>query len=161
MKRENYISFEEYFMGLCILSSFRSKDKKTQTGACIVDSENKIVGVGYNGLPKGLDDNNERFWKDEDDNDSVNSKHSYVIHAESNAILNSHKNLKEMKIYTKLFPCSNCAKLIIQSGIKEVIYLDKKKKASKEVDLMFEHAKIKIRRFEDKKEFIKKLNSMN
>ncbi len=105
-------------------SFFRSKDPKTQNGSTIVDIDRKIVGVGYNGLTLWLDDNNPRFWEDSNDSDKENSKHTYVVHAERNAIYNSFgRNLKWSTLYATLFPCANCAQTIVQSGIKRVIYL--------------------------------------
>ena len=124
MKRKDYLSWEEYFMGLAILASERSKDPSTQVGACIVDKDNKIVSVGYNGAPVGFDDDKDMNWDRE--GDFVNSKYAYVCHSELNAILNSKTNVEGCKLYVTLFPCNECAKVIIQSGIKEVIYLSDK-----------------------------------
>lgn len=108
------ISWDEYFIGIAKLSSKRSKDPNTRVGACIVKSK-KIVGTGYNGLSKGFDD--EKFdWNDRE------RKYPYVVHAEQNAIINSFGNIEDSKIYVTLFPCSTCAKLIVQSGINEVVY---------------------------------------
>ncbi len=123
-KRTNYISWDEYFMGIARLSAMRSKDPNTQVGACIVDPNNKIIGVGYNGLPTGCPD--DAFpWNNK--GDFLKTKYPYICHAELNAILNSPgKNLSNCKIYTALFPCNECAKAIIQSGIREVIYLSDK-----------------------------------
>ncbi len=123
-KREDYISRDEYFMWIAVLSGQRSKDPNTQVGACIVDTDKKIVWIWYNGLPTWCYDDEypwERKWDFED------VKYSYVVHSEANAILNSFgKNLKWSTIYVTLFPCNECAKLIIQSGIKKVIYLSDK-----------------------------------
>ncbi len=117
------ISWDQYFMGVAKLSAYRSKDPNTQVGACIVTPENKIVGVGYNGLPWGCDDN--KFpWERE--GDMYDTKYAYVVHAELNAILNSIQNLQGCRIYVSLFPCNECVKAIIQSGIKEIIYEDDK-----------------------------------
>jgi dCMP deaminase len=124
MKRTDYISWDEYFMGIALLSAQRSKDSGTQVGACIVNTENKILSVGYNGMPIGCDDN-VMPWKKE--GDPLETKYIYVCHAELNAILNNDGgSLKGAKLYTTLFPCNECAKAIIQSGIKEVIYLSDK-----------------------------------
>lgn len=126
MKKEKYMSWDTYFMSVALLSSFRSKDKHTQNGACIVDFNNKIVGIGYNGLPRGIDDNDEDFWKD-DDNSILESRHTYVVHAEKNSIYNSiARDLNNCSIYVTQFPCNVCAQAIIQVGIKKVIYLNKK-----------------------------------
>jgi dCMP deaminase len=123
-KRKNYISWDEYFMGVALLSAQRSKDPSTQVGACIVNDKNKIVGAGYNGLPLGCDDN-EFPW--EKQGGFLQTKYPYICHAELNAILNNiGMDLKGCKIYTALFPCNECAKAIIQSGISEVIYLSDK-----------------------------------
>lgn len=122
-KRADYINWDEYFMGVAILSSFRSKDPNTQVGACIVTPDNKIVGVGYNGLPIGCSDD-EFPWERE--GEWAQTKYPYVCHAELNAILNSVGSVKDCRIYVALFPCNECAKAIIQSGIKEVIYADDK-----------------------------------
>lgn len=123
-KRSDYISWDEYFMGVALLSGQRSKDPGTQVGACIVSRQNKIVGAGYNGLPMGCDD--ESFpW--EKTGPFLETKYPYVCHAELNAILNNiGMDLNGCRIYTALFPCNECSKAIIQSGIKEVIYLSDK-----------------------------------
>jgi dCMP deaminase len=123
-KRADYISWDEYFMGVALLSARRSKDPGTQVGACIVNVQNKIVGAGYNGLPAGCNDDD--FPWDKEGN-FLSTKYPYVCHAELNAILNNiGMDLLGCKIYTALFPCNECAKAIIQSGIKEVIYLSDK-----------------------------------
>ncbi|HMX78509.1 MAG TPA: dCMP deaminase family protein [Chitinophagaceae bacterium] len=123
-KRKDYISWDEYFMGVALLSARRSKDPSTQVGACIVNDKNKIVGAGYNGLPIGCDDD-EFPW--EKQGDFLQTKYPYICHAELNAILNNiGMDLKGCKIYTALFPCNECAKAIIQSGIAEVIFLSDK-----------------------------------
>jgi len=126
LKRTDYISWDEYFMGIALLSAKRSKDPNTQVGACIVNSDNKIVGIGYNGFPIGCSDDNLPWNRDGKDINST--KYPYVVHAEANAILNSTENLKGARIYVGLFPCNECAKLIIQSGIKEILYLSDKYK---------------------------------
>ena len=123
MKRENYISWDEYFMGVARLSAMRSKDPNTQVGACIVSKKNRIVGIGYNGFPIGIDDD-EYPW--ENQGDFLNTKYPYVVHAEPNAILNSTVSLENATLYVTLFPCHECAKLIIQSGIKEIVYTENK-----------------------------------
>ncbi len=123
-KRQDYISWDEYFMGVALLSARRSKDPNTQVGACIVNTKNKIVGAGYNGLPIGCDDNNFPWAKQ---GDFLETKYPYVCHAELNAILNNiGMDLHGCKIYTALFPCNECTKAIIQSGITEVVYLSDK-----------------------------------
>ncbi len=124
MKRAEYISWDEYFMGVALLAAMRSKDPNTQVGACIVDSENRILSTGYNGFPSGCSDD-EFPWERE--GTFSETKYPFVVHAELNAILNARgKNLTGAKIYVALFPCNECAKAIIQSGIKEIIYLSDK-----------------------------------
>lgn len=119
MKRTDYISWDEYFMGVAILASKRSKDPNTQVGACIVDSDNIILSTGYNGFPYGCSDDVYPWARE-----GSETKYSYVVHAELNAILNARgKDLKGAKLYVDLFPCNECAKAIIQSGISELVYL--------------------------------------
>ena len=122
------ISWQQYFMGGAKLSAHRSKDPNTQVGACIVSPENKIVGVGYNGLPWGCED--DKFPWQAREGDLYDTKYPYVVHAELNAILNSIGDLKGCTIYVSLFPCHECVKAIIQSGIKEIIYEDEKYKGT-------------------------------
>nr|WP_319203788.1 dCMP deaminase family protein [uncultured Ilyobacter sp.] len=122
-RREDYIGWDEYFMGIALLSAKRSKDPSTQVGACIVNKENKIVGVGYNGFPKGCSDDNFPWDRE---GEFLETKYPFVMHAEQNAILNSIKKLSNCTIYVGLFPCHECAKSIIQSGIKEVVFLSDK-----------------------------------
>ncbi len=148
MKRQDYLSWDEYFMGLALLSAGRSKDSNTQVGACIVNGENKILSVGYNGMPIGCCDDN-MPW--ERDGDTLNTKYPYVCHAELNAILNSSTgSVKGGKVYVTLFPCNECAKAIIQSGIREVVYMEDKYadtdgvKASK---IMFDMAGVKYTQY--------------
>lgn len=119
-KREDYISWDEYFMGIAKLSGMRSKDPNTQVGACIVSEDNKIMSVGYNGFPIGCSDE-EYPW--DRNGDMIHSKYAYVTHSELNAILNYRGgSLQGAKLYVSLFPCNECAKAIIQSGIRTVIY---------------------------------------
>ena len=123
-KREDYITWDEYFMGIAMLSARRSKDPSTQVGACIVNNRNKIMSVGYNGFPLGCSDD---CFPWDRSGDEYETKYPYVCHAELNAILNNGgSSLEGCKIYVALFPCNECAKAIIQSGIKEVIYLSDK-----------------------------------
>jgi dCMP deaminase len=122
--RADYISWDEYFMGVALLSGLRSKDPGTQVGACIVNTQNKIVGAGYNGLPIGCSDEDFPWNKT---GNFLDTKYPYVCHAELNAILNNiGMDLSGCRIYTALFPCNECSKAIIQAGIKEVIYLSDK-----------------------------------
>jgi dCMP deaminase len=120
-KREDYISWDEYFMGVAKLSGMRSKDPNTQVGACIVSEDNKILSMGYNGFPKGCSDD-EFPWNRENE-DPVNNKYFYSTHSELNAILNYRGgSLEGAKLYVSLFPCNECAKAIIQAGIKTIVY---------------------------------------
>jgi dCMP deaminase len=150
-KRQDYISWDEYFMGVALLSAKRSKDPSTQVGACIVSDKNKIVGAGYNGLPMGCDDD-EFPW--EKTGEFLDTKYPYICHAELNAILNNiGMDLKGCKIYTALFPCNECSKAIIQSGITEVIYLSDKYEGTdifKASKFMLGKAGIKYRKVESK-----------
>ncbi|MFZ4058788.1 MAG: deoxycytidylate deaminase [Ferruginibacter sp.] len=123
-KRQDYISWDEYFMGVALLSAKRSKDPNTQVGACIVNAKNKIVGAGYNGLPLGCNDDDFPWNKQ---GEFLDTKYPYICHAELNAILNNiGMDLSGCKIYTALYPCNECTKAIIQAGITEVIYLSDK-----------------------------------
>ena len=124
MKRTDYINWDAYFMGIAILSSRRSKDPNTGVGSCIVSTANKILSVGYNGMPLGCSDD-EFPW--ERNGNPLDTKYLYVCHAELNAILNyTGTDMHGAKIYTTLFPCNECTKALIQAGIKEVIYLSDK-----------------------------------
>lgn len=123
MKRDNYISWDQYFMGVALLSAMRSKDPSTQVGACIVNKKKRIVGIGYNGFPYGVEDD-EYNWDKSDE--WLESKYPYVVHAEPNAILNATVPLDDTILYVTLFPCNECAKLIIQAGIREVVFLKDK-----------------------------------
>ena len=147
-KRTDYLSWDEYFMGVAMMSGMRSKDPNSQVGACIVSEDNKILSMGYNGFPKGCSDD-EFPWARE--GDSLHTKYFYVTHSELNAILNYRGgSLEGAKLYVSLFPCNECAKAIIQSGMKEVIYMQDKyagsdtTKASKK---MFDMAGVKYRQF--------------
>lgn len=153
MKRTDYISWDEYFMGVALLAANRSKDPNTQVGACIVDEDNVIISTGYNGFPLGCSDD-EFPWNREGEI----TKYPFVVHAELNAILNANgKSMRGSKIYVALFPCNECAKAIIQAGIKEVVYLSDKyadtdgTKASK---MMLNAAGIKLTRLETERDSI-------
>ena len=147
----NNISWDEYFMGIASLSALRSKDPNTKVGACIVDDDNKVVSIGYNGMPKGVDEDQLSWNKGE----GLDSKYLYVCHAEFNAILNTRNGnaLKGCRLYVTLFPCNECAKACVQVGIKEIIYLENKyettipTQASKK---MLELAGIKLRQYNAK-----------
>ncbi|HZJ87141.1 MAG TPA: dCMP deaminase family protein [Erysipelothrix sp.] len=149
MKRvEGVISWDDYFMGVAHLSALRSKDPSTRVGAVIVDQDKKIVGIGYNGFPIGVSDD-DFPWDRE--GGFLESKYAYVVHAELNAILNAPREVKGCSLYVSLFPCNECAKAIIQSGISEIVYEDDKYadtdsvKASKKMLLQ---AGVKLRKTE-------------
>jgi dCMP deaminase len=119
-KREGYISWDEYFMGVAMLAGMRSKDPNSQVGACIVSEDNKILSMGYNGFPKGCSDDEFPWGRD---GEALSTKYVYVVHSELNAILNYRGgSLEGAKLYVSLFPCNECAKAIIQAGIKTVVY---------------------------------------
>ena len=123
-KRKDYISWDEYFMGVAVLSGMRSKDPNTQVGACIVSEDHKILSMGYNGFPTGCSDD-EFPWERE--GEPLENKYFYTTHSELNAILNYRGgSLEGATIYVTLFPCNECAKAIIQSGIKKIVYLSDK-----------------------------------
>ena len=124
MKRSGYLNWDEYFMGVAMLSAGRSKDPGTQVGACIVNENNRIMSVGYNGMPAGCSDDSYPWDRE---GDALKTKYLYVCHAELNAILNFRGGtLEGCKIYTTLFPCNECAKALIQSGISEILYMQDK-----------------------------------
>ena len=145
MKRQDYLSWDEYFMGIAELSARRSKDPSTQVGACIVDDNNKIMSVGYNGMPKSCSDD-EFPWDRE--GGQLETKYFFVCHAELNAILNYRGgSLEGSRLYATLFPCNECAKAIIQAGIKEIIYACDKYADSASVvasKMMFKAAGVKL-----------------
>ena len=125
-QRKEYLSWDEFFMGVAILASERSKDPNTQVGACIVSADNRILSVGYNGTPNGFED---IYFPWDREGNELNTKYLYVVHAERNAILNYRGNIKDFegaKLYVTMFPCNECAKEVIQVGIKDIIYLDDK-----------------------------------
>ncbi|EDW70405.1 probable deoxycytidylate deaminase [Drosophila virilis] len=124
-KRQDYLHWDDYFMATALLSSRRSKDPSTQVGACIVDKHKRIVAIGYNGFPRDCSD--DVFSWSKDNSDPLENKNMYVVHAEANAILNSNsRSLDGTRLYTTLFPCNECTKLIIQSGIREIYYISDK-----------------------------------
>ena len=150
MKRTDYISWDEYFMGIALLSAQRSKDNSSQVGACIVSRDNKILSMGYNGMPIGcLDD--DMPWERE--GEPLKTKYMYVCHAELNAILNSPSIVKGCKVYVTLFPCNECAKAIVQAGIKEIIYMDDKYKDTDSIKVsknILDTCSVKYRKYEPK-----------
>ncbi|MBO6000342.1 MAG: dCMP deaminase family protein [Spirochaetales bacterium] len=145
-KRTDYITWDEYFMSVAMLSAMRSKDPNTQVGACIVNQDKKIVGTGYNGFPIGCSDDVLPWGRD---GNPLQTKYPFVCHAELNAILNSiSRDLRGCTLYVVMFPCNECAKAIIQSGIKEVIYRDNKYPDSDSVKastLMLKQAGVNVR----------------
>ncbi|NMA05080.1 MAG: dCMP deaminase family protein [Acholeplasmataceae bacterium] len=149
MKRKDYISWDQYFMGVALLSKKRSKDPNTQVGACIINEDKRIIGIGYNGFPGKLSDD-EFPWARE--GDFVDTKYPYVVHAEMNAILNSTQSLKNATLYVTHFPCSECTKMLIQVGIKEIVYYSdhyENTDSHKASDKMLKAANVKVRMFND------------
>ena len=151
MEKRNNISWDEYFMGMAVLSSLRSKDPSTQVGAVIVNEENKVVSIGYNGMPRRIRDYDLTWEKGE----GLNSKYLYVCHAELNAILNARNgaSLNNCTVYVTLFPCNECTKALIQVGIKEVVYLSNKYEHTIETQAskkMLDLAGIKLRQYDGK-----------
>ena len=158
-KKEKYASWDEYFMGLAMWSATRSKDPKTQVGACIVNDEKRIISVGYNGLTRGMDDDTFQ-WDSigEETNCLYTTKNPWVAHSELNAILNSHGvDLKGTTMYCTLFPCNECAKAIVQVGIERVIYLSMyaHQELVEITNVMFEKAGVECIPFNDKQNFTK------
>lgn len=142
------ITWDEYFMGIALLSALRSKDPNTKVGACIVDQNKKVISIGYNGMPRGLDEGQLSWNK----NEGLDNKYLYVCHAEFNAILNTRNgaSLEGATIYVSLFPCNECAKAIIQSGIKEIVYMSDKYAETTETQAskkMFALGGIKLRKY--------------
>jgi dCMP deaminase len=137
-KRTDYLSWDDYFMAVAQLSALRSKDPNTQVGACIVNRKKRIIGIGYNGFPTGCSDD-QLPWERE--GAFLETKYPYVCHAEMNAITNSSNKpeLEGATMYVSLFPCNECAKLIVQVGIKEVVFLSDK---YRETDIMVASRKI-------------------
>ena len=149
-KRLDYLSWDQYFMGIALLSAQRSKDPNTQVGACIVDRRRRIVGIGYAGFPSGCSDD-DLPWARE--GVPLETKYPYVCHAELNAILNRNSaDLVGCTVYTTLFPCNECAKAIVQAGLKEVVFLSDKYRdtdSDQAATTMFRMAGVQTRRFTD------------
>lgn len=151
-KKVDYLNWDEYFIGVAALTAMRSKDPNTQVGACIASSDNRVLSVGYNGAPNGFSDD-EFPWDRK--GKRLETKYPYVCHSELNAILNFRGNMRELqtaRIYVHYFPCVDCTKAIIQSGIKEVIYLHNFDHASDGVEVeasirMFEQCGVRYRQF--------------
>ncbi len=148
-KRTDYISWDEYFMGVALLSGMRSKDPNSQVGACIVSPDNKILSMGYNGFPTGCSDDDFPWARE---GEPLENKYFYVTHAELNAILNYRGgSLEGARLYVTLFPCNECAKAIIQSGIKSIVYDSDKYAALPSIiasKRMLDAAGVAYRRFE-------------
>ena len=147
MKRNDYLTWDEYFMGIAMLSAMRSKDPSTQVGACIVNDDKRIMSMGYNGMPRCCSDD-EYPW--DRDGEGLDSQYLYVCHAEFNAILNCERNVRDCTVYVTLFPCNECAKAIVQSGIKEIVYMEDKYADSDSVKAskrMFDPAGVKYRQY--------------
>ena len=143
------ISWNQYFMALALLSAQRSKDPNTKVGACIVTPENKIVGIGYNGMPIGINDKDMPWERSAES--QLDTKYPYVCHAELNAILNSIKDIRGCTLYVTLYPCNECAKAIIQSGIKKLVYHTNKypdADSTKAAELMLRLAHIEVQEYE-------------
>ncbi|EDO37210.1 predicted protein [Nematostella vectensis] len=155
-KRTDYISWDDYFMSVAFLSAQRSKDPSSQVGACIVNKERKIVGIGYNGMPNGCSDD-ELPWNRHAD-DELDTKYPYVCHAEMNAILNKNSaDVKGCTVYVALFPCNECSKIIIQAGLKEVVFVSDKyhdKPSMKASRRLLDLAGVKYRQFKPSMEKI-------
>ena len=151
-KRKDYLDWDETFMLMSDLIAMRSKDPSTQVGACIVDNNNVVIGLGYNGFPRGCHDDDLPWCRE---GETLDAKYAYVVHAEANAIMNANDSVRDCRIYVNLFPCNECAKMIIQSGLKEVIYVSDKYadvdifKAARKI---FETAGINLRQYEPKNE---------
>ena len=153
-KRTDYLEWDEFFIGIAKLSAARSKDPNTQVGACIVSEDNRILSIGYNGAPNNFDD--DIFPWNRSGNNENETKYPYVCHAELNAVLNypgPKTELKNATLYVELFPCNECAKVIIQSGIKNIVYLSDKYANTPGNDAskyLFDTCKIKYRQIDKK-----------
>jgi dCMP deaminase len=150
MKRKDYFDWGETFIQMCRVIAHRSKDPSTQTGACIVSGKNIIISFGYNGFPRGCDDDDLPWARK---GDFADTKYPYVVHAEENAALNASQNTEGAKMYCNLFPCNECAKVIIQKGLKEIIFEDDKYHDTKEATAsrrMFDLAGVKCRKYAPK-----------
>ncbi|KAK2975592.1 hypothetical protein RJ640_014079 [Escallonia rubra] len=151
-KRKGYLSWDDYFMAIAFLSAERSKDPNRQVGACLVSQDGIILGIGYNGFPRGCSDDKLPWSKKSKTGDPLETKYPYVCHAEVNAILNTnHASAAGQRLYVTMFPCNECAKIIIQSGVSEVIYFVEKRLDNSETAYVASHkllsmAGVKVRR---------------
>ena len=159
-QRKDYLTWDEYFMGIACWSALRSTDPSTQVGACIVSSDNRILSIGYNGAPNGYED---KYFPWDRTGDYLKTKYPFVCHAELNAISNFRGNKKDLegaKLYVTLFPCNECTKLVIQNGIKEIIYLSDKYKETdgvKASKIMLDECGVKYIEYPQEKRKIHKL----
>ena len=154
-KRQDYINWDELFMGFALLAAKRSKDPSTQVGACVVSPDNNDIHIGYNGFPQGCSDDD--FPWDKGNENELDNKYLYVVHAELNAVLKSNNSLEDHIIYVTLFPCNECAKAIIQKRVKKVIYLSDKNKDSCSVEAskaMLKSSGVLVERFKSDREGI-------
>ncbi|CAI9267307.1 unnamed protein product [Lactuca saligna] len=153
-KRNGYLSWDDYFMAIAFLSAERSKDPYRQVGACLVSQDGIILGIGYNGFPRGCSDDKLPWSKKSKNGDPLETKYPYVCHAEVNCILNTnHASAAGQKLYVTMYPCNECAKVIIQSGVSEVIYFVEKSLENADVIYVASHkllslAGVKVRRHE-------------
>ncbi|XP_021905600.1 deoxycytidylate deaminase [Carica papaya] len=144
-KRKGYLSWDDYFMAIAFLSAERSKDPNRQVGACLVSQNGVILGIGYNGFPRGCSDDKLPWAKKSKNEDPLETKYPYVCHAEVNAILNTnHASAAGQKLYVTMFPCNECAKIIIQSGVAEVIYFVEKKLNDSNIAYIASHKLLKM-----------------
>ena len=151
-----HISWDQYFMGVALLSAKRSKDPSTQVGACIVNEDKRIIGIGYNGFQRGCSD--DVFPQGKRSENPLETKYPYVVHAETNALLNTTASTKNATLYVTLFPCNECAKLIIQSGITNIVYMsDKHRGTSSDLasKMMLDAAGIKYTKMDNFEVFVK------
>ncbi|KAK3439756.1 hypothetical protein EUGRSUZ_B00111 [Eucalyptus grandis] len=159
-KRHGYLSWDDYFMAIAFLSAERSKDPNRQVGACLVSQNGIILGIGYNGFPRGCSDDKLPWAKKSKSGDPLETKYPYVCHAEVNAILNTnHASAAGQKLYVTMFPCNECAKIIIQSGVSEVIYFVEKRLNNSQVEYIASHkllsmAGVRVRKHRPQKEQI-------
>ncbi|XP_057971668.1 uncharacterized protein LOC131160245 [Malania oleifera] len=159
-KRKRYLSWDDYFMAIAFLSAERSKDPNRQVGACLVSQNGVILGIGYNGFPRGCSDDKLPWAKKSKNGDPLQTKYPYVCHAEVNAILNTnHASAAGQRLYVTMFPCNECAKIIIQSGVSEVIYFVEKRLSNSDTAYVASHrllsmAGVKVRKHQPQMEQI-------
>lgn len=163
-KREDYISKEELFMNMARLIAKRSKDPNSQVGCVIVSKNDRILSLGYNGFPNGCSDDEFPWIREDYENQFLNTKYAYVVHAELNAILNFRgPSLEDSILYVSLFPCNECCKAIIQSGIKKVVYGNNKYKDTDSIKAsvrMFEAAGVELVEYDDREKRLNRFKSL-